>query len=120
MTVFSGVESQLRLGAKSQNSCKLPGTWYSYGARRPALKFQPGLSSPCDPRQVEVLGLGLISYSEIISLVDSNDLAGVQGFCDHRAAESETLEGACSSIVGGAESPSFTSVLENFLFSLRQ
>ena len=60
MTVFSGVESQpwglvLNLW---ELLASLPGTWYSYGARRPALKFQPGLSSPCDPRQFSFVGWG--------------------------------------------------------------
>lgn len=45
----------------------LPGTWYSYGARRPALKFQPGLSSRVTPGRSVLWAGAPISYSEIIS-----------------------------------------------------
>ena len=44
------------------------------------------------------------------------DLAGVQGFCDHRAAESETWKEPAVPFVGGAESPSFTFCLGKLSF----
>ena len=61
-------------------------------------------------------GLGLLFPIVKLSPRIPVDLAGVQGFCDHRAAESETWKEPAVPFVGGAESPSFTFCLGKVSF----
>ena len=119
MTVFSGVESQpwglvLNLW---ELLASLPGTWYSYGARRPALKFQPGLSSPCDPRQFSFVGWGscFLSWNYLPVFLSTwpefkdSVIIGPQSLRPGRNLQFPLLE--------VLRVPRSLSVLENFLFS---